>query len=252
MKIITINVRKYIRVSKILLYTTVFLVILGIALQISSKIFSDQSLYAEEVSAMTDRKTIIIDAGHGGEDCGAIGQNGLYEKDLNMQVALTLGEMLSEKGFAVIYTRTDDKLLYTEAENIKGIRKISDLKNRCKIAKEYSDSVFVSIHMNSFTDSKYSGLQVYYSQNNDSSKQLAEKVQAKVTSTLQKDNTRAIKPGKSMYVLENVDNTAILIECGFISNLTECEKLSQKEYQKELCFSIMCGMIEYMENKNSI
>ncbi len=252
MKIITINAKKYIKASKLLLYATIFIVILGIALQSSSKIFSDQSLYVEEVSAITERNTVIIDAGHGGEDCGTIGKNGAYEKDLNMQVALMLGEMLSEKGYAVVYTRTDDKLLYTEAENIKGIRKISDLKNRCKIAKEYPDSIFISIHMNSFTDSKYSGLQVYYSQNNDSSRQLAEKVQKKVVSTLQKDNTRAIKPGKSMYVLENIDNTAILIECGFLSNPEECEKLSQKEYQKELCFSIMCGMIEYTENKNSV
>ena len=252
MKIITVDAKKYLIASKHILGAVAFLLVLALSLQGSSIFFSNKALYYEEVCALADKKTVIIDAGHGGEDCGAIGKNGSYEKDLNLQVAYTLGEMLTEKGYAVIYTRTEDKLLYTDEENIKGIRKISDLKNRCKIAKEYPDSVFISIHMNSFTDPKYSGLHVYYSQNNDSSKELASMVQSNVIRTLQKDNNRTIKPGKSIYVLENIENTAILIECGFLSNPEECEKLSQKEYQKELCFSIMCAMIEYIENKNSV
>lgn len=252
MKIITVDAKKYIKASKYILSFVGFLLVLSLSLQISSIIFSNKALYLEEVNAITEKKTVIIDAGHGGEDCGAIGQNGAYEKDLNLAVAFTLGEMLTEKGYAVIYTRTEDKLLYTDEENIKGIRKISDLKNRCKVAKEYPDSVFISIHMNSFTDPKYSGTHVYYSQKNEDSRLLASKVQSSVKETLQKDNNRVIKPGKSMYVLENIDNTAILIECGFLSNPEECEKLSEKEYQKKLCFSIMCAMIEYIENKNSV
>ena len=83
-------------------------------------------------------KVIVIDAGHGGEDPGAIGVSGIFEKDLNLAIAYEVGNILEEHGFAVLYTRTEDKLLYTEAENIKGLRKISDLKNRCKIAAEYS------------------------------------------------------------------------------------------------------------------
>lgn len=252
MKIITVDAKKYIKASKYILSFVGFLLVLSLSLQISSIIFSNKALYLEEVNAITEKKTVIIDAGHGGEDCGAIGQNGAYEKDLNLAVAFTLGEMLTEKGYAVIYTRTEDKLLYTDEENIKGIRKISDLKNRCKVAKEYPDSVFISIHMNSFTDPKYSGTHVYYSQKNEDSRLLASKVQSSVKETLQKDNNRVIKPGKSMYVLENIDNTAILIECGFLSNPEECGKLSEKEYQKKLCFSIMCAMIEYIENKNSV
>ena len=252
MKIITVDAKKYIRASKYIFGIIAFLLVLSLALQGSSIIFSNKALYVDEVCAITEKKTIIIDAGHGGEDCGAIGQNGSYEKDLNLEIAFTLGEMLSEKGYAVVYTRTEDKLLYTDEQNIKGIRKISDLKNRCKIAKDFPDSVFISIHMNSYTDPKYSGLHVYYSENNDSSRALASKVQSSVINTLQKENNRTIKPGKSIYVLENIENTAILIECGFLSNPEECEKLSQKEYQKKLCFSILCGMIEYMEDKNTI
>ena len=147
-----------------------------------------------------------------------------------------------------MYTRTDDRLLYKEDENIKGIRKISDLKNRCSIAARYPDSVFISIHMNSFGNSKYSGTQVYYSTKNDDSRLLAEKIQNRVINDLQKINNRKIKPGNDIYLLENIDNNAVLIECGFMINPEELKKLSEKEYQKQLSFSIVCGIIEYIEN----
>ena len=97
-----------------------------------------------------EQKIIILDAGHGGEDCGAIGIDGVLEKDLNLAITFELGRMLGEKNFAVIYTRTEDKLLYRPDQDIKGIRKISDLKNRCEIAKKYPEALFISIHMNKF------------------------------------------------------------------------------------------------------
>jgi N-acetylmuramoyl-L-alanine amidase len=137
-------------------------------------------------------------------------------------------------------------MLYKESENIKGIRKISDLKNRCKIAKNYPNALFVSIHMNTFGESKYSGLQVYYSNNNHDSERLASAIQANVKREVQPDNNRKIKAGKDIYILENIDNVSVLIECGFLSNPEEAKKLSQKEYQKILSFSIICGIIEYM------
>ena len=100
--------------------------------------------------------------------------------------------------------------------------------------------------MNSYKNSKYSGLQVYYSENNDSSYALASSIQQGVKSALQNDNNRQIKPGKDMYILENLENPAVLIECGFLTNPLECEKLTEKEYQKELSFAIFCGIIEYI------
>lgn len=195
-------------------------------------------------------KIIIIDAGHGGEDSGAVGVNGVLEKDLNLQLALEIGRIFEEKGYIVVYTRTDDRLLYTEEQNIYGIRKISDLKNRVKVAERYPDSIFISIHMNSFGSSKYSGLQVYYSDNKDESRVLADTIQNRVVSDIQKDNKRVPKAGSDMYILDNVNNTAVLIECGFLTNEAECKKLSEKEYQKELSFSIVCGIIEYIEANN--
>ena len=200
-----------------------------------------------DTAAQADEKTVIIDAGHGGEDCGAVGVDGVFEKDLNIEIATEIGKALEEKGYTVLYTRTEDKLLYTEEENIKGIRKISDLKNRCKIANEHPNAIFVSIHMNSYSSAKYSGLQVYYSDNDEESAALAGKIQSSVRTLLQNGNTRTTKNGKDIYILENTEPVAVLIECGFLTNAEECKKLSEKEYQKRLSSAIVCGIIRYKE-----
>ncbi len=222
----------------------VFLIsILLCALFISSFYSNKQYLYAMQNE--NEKNLVIIDAGHGGEDPGAIGVSGVYEKDLNIQIAFELGDELADAGFAVLYTRCEDKLLYTDAENVKGIRKISDLKNRCKIAAEYPDAIFISIHMNSYGDSKFSGLQVYYSTQNENSVILANEIQRSVKAKVQPENSRVVKSGKDIYILKNTNNLSVLIECGFITNETECSKLSKKEYQKELSSAIVCGIIEY-------
>ena len=247
MKVITLNLRGPLALTRVILKFICFLLVLTVALNLSSNYFGHSDEYTAAALSLANQKTIIIDAGHGGEDCGAIGTNGVYEKDLNLAVATALGEEFSKNGYAVIYTRLDDKLLYTEDENIYGIRKISDLKNRCKIGAETPEALFISIHMNSFSESKYSGTHVYYSEKNEASYPLAMSVQNKVKSDIQQNNNRIPKAGKSIYLLENLDNPAILIECGFLTNPEECEKLSQKEYQKQLSFSIFCGIIEYIE-----
>ena len=202
-----------------------------------------------QVSSETDLPLVILDAGHGGEDSGAVGADGTLEKDVNLALTYMLGEMLRENGYAVIFTRTEDALLYTAEENIKGMRKIYDLKNRVAIAERYPDAIFVSIHMNAFGQEQYRGLQVYYNVSGGTSEQLARAVQDEVILQVQEDNRRKIKRGEGMYLLENMQNTSILIECGFLSNPEECKKLCEKEYQKQLCFAIVCGMIKYESMK---
>lgn len=194
-------------------------------------------------------RVIVLDAGHGGEDPGAIGRDGTYEKDLNLSITLDVGRLLTEMGYTVVYTRTEDKLLYKESENIKGLRKISDLKNRCAVAAEYPEALFVSLHMNSFGDGRYSGLQVYYSEENGESSILAEAVQTEVRTVLQTENRRKTKPGKDIYVLEHTACPSILIECGFISNPDECEKLKNEEYRRRLAFAIVTGLVNYCQTK---
>ena len=248
MKIKVINLRKINIFRSKSTIIVVIIVLFSLICGSLSKVYRN-NIALDAVETISDEKIIILDAGHGGEDVGATGVNGIFEKDLNLQVTMSIGEILSEKGYTVVYTRTEDKLLYKSEENIKGLRKISDLKNRCKVAKEYPNAIFVSIHMNSFGEQKYSGLQVYYSAINEESIKLADSIQSNVKNTLQPNNNRKTKNGKGIYLLEHIDNISVLIECGFLSNPEESEKLSQKEYQKNLSFSIVCGIIEYMNIK---
>ena len=248
MKIFVLDFCRKRMTTSIVSILMVSLILIACSIGVVTHIFRDE-LYFESADAIPYDKIIILDAGHGGEDPGAIGVNGVYEKDLNLELVLEVGKILEEQGYIVVYTRTEDKLLYNEDQNIKGIRKISDLKNRCEAANKYPNSIFVSIHMNSFGDGKYSGLQVYYSPGDEASRLLADKIQLSVKNKVQNENNRTIKQGDGMYLLENTEPTAVLIECGFLTNKAECEKLSQKEYQKELSFAIVCGIIEYIEEK---
>ena len=244
MFIYVLNLKRTIKSLKVIALVLVLATVFFVAFD-----FIDRNAISSAVSA--DAGTvIIIDAGHGGEDSGAVGINGAFEKDLNLSIALLIGEELTKRGYTVVYTRTEDKMLYLPEENIKGMRKISDLKNRCKVTMQYEDCILISIHMNSFGSSKYSGLQVYYADGNDESRILATKIQNAVREELQPENKRQVKNGKSLYLLENSNGTPVIIECGFLSNESECEKLSQKEYQKELSFSIICGIIEYINETN--
>lgn len=248
MKIFVLNARKlYPLITAVKL--TAILMVLVFATLLSVNLFLDSELYVSAANDLGTDKIIILDAGHGGEDCGTIGANGVLEKTLNLEIAEKIAELLSDKGYAVVLTRTEDKLLYGEDENIKGMRKISDLKNRVKIAEQYPDGIFVSIHMNSYRTEKYSGFQAYFNGNDASSRRLALAIQNSVKNSLQNDNQRAIKNGGELYILKNAPTTTVLLECGFLSNSEECEKLCEKEYQNQLSFAILCGIIEYIESK---
>ena len=210
-------------------------------------LFRDKSDTASVLAA--NNVTVIIDAGHGGEDCGTIGVNGVFEKDINLSVAKELEHLLTQEGINVIMTRTEDKLLYTEAQNIKGQKKQFDLKNRLEHAKSNPDAIFVSIHMNNFHMESCRGIQVYYSGQSEESSRLAQSIQSSVTDNLQTYNTRKIKSsGGEIYLLDNAVGVAVLVECGFLSNREECEKLSEKDYQRQLSFRIFCGIMEYINN----
>ena len=232
------------RAKTLLAGIAVLTVLAIIALSVERTVLNIED--ASMTGASAEGTVIIIDAGHGGEDAGTTGVTGVYEKDLNLEFALIIGQMLIDEGYTVVYTRTTDKMLYNDGENIKGMRKLYDLKNRCKIAEGYEDAIFVSIHMNSFGSAKYSGLQVYYSNDNKESISLATSIQNTVREKVQNSNNRQIKNGRDLYILDNCKATTVLVECGFLSNETECQKLSEKEYQKELSFSIVCGIINYI------
>ncbi len=190
------------------------------------------------------KTTVIIDAGHGGEDGGAPAADGTKEKDLNLSVALNLGKLLENSGYSVVYTRSDDTMLYTSAE---GSKKMQDLRERLNIANENQNAIFISIHMNKFSQEKYSGMQVFYSKNNTLSQELANHIQKNAQTFQQKENKREIKAaGSNIYLLHNINIPAVLVECGFLSNPQECDLLKNETYRKELAVVIYSSVIEFL------
>ena len=225
-----------------------FLLLLFLAFGACTFLLSSLAAVPEETAAFEEPPpaTVILDAGHGGADGGAVGVTGVYEKELNLSVALGVAALLREAGVEVILTRTEDVLLCGDA--VKGHRKEEDLKNRLAVASAHPEAIFVSIHMNTFSVAKYSGLQVYYAKT-EGSRALAEAIQGTVCGQLQPTNTRRVQAaGSSIYLLDRAVGRAVLVECGFLSNPEECRLLSQKDYQSQLCFSIFCGMMEYIRS----
>ena len=251
MKVVTFNLKGTVKLISILSRLAALITVIALVFYFSSFAFKGADFHVQALNELTDDKIVIIDAGHGGEDCGAIGIDGRYEKDLNFEISCLLGEMLSEKGYSVVYTRTTDKLLYSEEENIKGLRKFYDLKNRCKIAKEYENSLFISIHMNSFAESKYSGLQVYFSPKDPTSEALAGSIQSAVADLLQPQNKRSVKKATSrIFILNEIKKPAVLVECAFLSNPEECRMIATPEYRKKLTFCIFSGICEFISENS--
>ncbi len=184
----------------------------------------------------SDRRAVILDAGHGGFDGGAVSVTGTAEKTLNLDTTLTLAALLRAQGYRVILTRETDVELTHEAG---GSRKMQDLKGRLTIAEENQGAPLISIHMNKFPQSRYHGLQVYYSVNDKSSQALADAIQASVKSGLQPDNGRSVKPATSaIFLLHKTASPAVLVECGFLSNEEEARRLEDPQYRASLCLLI--------------
>ncbi len=196
----------------------------------------------------TKYTTVIIDAGHGGEDGGTQTPSGVLEKDLNLKIAELLKTELEKLGINVVMTRTEDKLLYDTSVDFKGQKKKLDAEARLKIVEENPNSIFVSIHMNSYTSPQYSGLQVWYSQNHADSLPLAKAVQEYNNTHFQVQNTRTTKPAsESIYILQKIQAPAIIIECGFLSNPREAASLCDAGYRMALSKSLAKSIAEYME-----
>lgn len=204
------------------------------------------SIASKVSSDLTDSAApkIIIDAGHGGADGGASGYDGTKEKDLNLQVAKKLKEIMNIFGYNVIMTRTDDESTDNGGKFIKRI----DIKNRLALMEKNRDAAFVSIHMNKFEQSIYWGAQTFYSKNNEKSKILAQYVQSSIIKFVQPENKREIKQSPSnVYLLKKANNPAIIVECGFLSNQKELELLKSEEYRSKLGFAIALGIMEYTD-----
>ena len=237
-------------VLSITLFSAIFIAVCLILGFFALKILNSNE--KKDVAAEPEVFTVIIDAGHGGEDGGAIGvDKKTLEKDVNLSVSMYLGRLLESDGVNVIYTRTEDVLLYDRNVDYDGRKKSLDLRARLDIAEQNPGAVFVSVHMNSFGDPKYSGMQVYYSDSAEDGRILAEILQ-KMARFLSPTNERMIKKANSsIYLLDRAPGTAVLVECGFLSNYEECSLLSTEDYQKKVAFAIYRGIMDYKDTKNT-
>ena len=192
--------------------------------------------------------TIVIDPGHGGEDGGTVGVNGIMEKDINLEISLLLSELFEDAGYKVVMTRDGDFSIGDQSISTIAGRKASDIKRRVEICNNSGAELVLSIHQNYFEQSKYHGAQVFYGLT-DGSEMLAELIQTRLRNDIQPENTREIKPGgESIYLLNNTDLAAVIIECGFLSNSNEAELLTQNEYQRKLAYAIFLGAGEYLDH----
>ena len=199
-----------------------------------------------EYMPVTD-KTIVLDAGHGGIDPGAMSNDKtVLEKDINLQITKKIKELIEASGGNVILTRESDVSLYEEGENKTTRQKYNEnLKNRKKIIEQSQADMFISIHLNAFDDSKYYGAQTFYPTNKDDSKSLAQIVQTELKRIVDSTNNREIKPREDLYLLKDNEMPSILIECGFLSNEKEAKLLTEDEYQDKIAWAIYVGIQKY-------
>lgn len=201
---------------------------------------------------ISQSQTIILDPGHGGMDGGAVGIGETVEKNINLQIALKLKDMLSLNGFDVIMTRDSDISIHDAEITSISRQKRSDMYNRLKIIEDYPNAIFISIHQNKFPQADSQGAQMFYSPNLKESEELARTLQQNFVTFLQPDNSREIKvSGEELFLLYHAKIPAVLVECGFLSNPEDCANLTSSEYQDKIAFTIFHSLMQFC-NKDKV
>lgn len=224
---------------RIVLYAVVLMGTLGVIRWISA-----YATVMAETEFEKNRICLIIDPGHGGIDGGTSSHSGVLESTINLQIALCLEDLSHLLGFQTVMTRKEDTSIYTQGETIAQ-KKVSDLKERVKIANGAQNGLLVSIHQNYYPDDRYSGAQVFYGKG-EGSEEIAKRLQSALVKNLNIGSKRKCKAGSGIYLMEHTDCPAILIECGFLSNQKEANQLQDKIYQKMLCKVIIATISCYI------
>ena len=189
--------------------------------------------------------TVIIDAGHGGVDGGATSCTGKLESAFNLEIALRLNDLMHLLGIHTQMIRTSDISVYTQGDTIAA-KKISDLKERVRLVNEAENPLLISIHQNTFPEGQYSGAQVFYGAEGEGQR-LATALQSALVQALNPGSNRKSKPAEGVYLMEHINTTGVLIECGFLSNAEEEAKLRSADYQKQLCCVIACVVSNHLD-----
>ncbi len=182
--------------------------------------------------------TLVIDAGHGGEDGGALSESGVRECDINLAIALRAEQLSALAGICPVMVRRTDISVHDEGCGSISEKKNSDLRNRVKLVEQTPGAVLLSIHQNHFSQSKYYGAQVFYA-SAAGSDVLAGAMQDDLKTVLDHGNHRKAKKSDKVYLMDHIDCPGVLVECGFLSNGPECEKLQQSDYQKKLVLAML-------------
>lgn len=182
--------------------------------------------------------TVVLDAGHGSSDSGKVGINGVLEKDINLSISKKTKKYLEKKGICVIMTRDKDESL---AEGENGNRKVQDMKARVKRINDTKPDLAVSIHQNSYHEESIHGAQVFYYEHSESGEKDARILQEALLA-VDPDNTRQVKANTTYYLLKRTEVPILIVECGFLSNQEEAEKLASEDYQKEIAKAIANGI----------
>lgn len=186
---------------------------------------------------------VVIDAGHGGSDPGKVGINGALEKDLNLKVAQKLKKFLEAQDIMVVMTRESDDGLYDEDASNK---KVQDMKRRIALIDQSMPVITVSIHQNSYQEEYVQGAQVFYYSKSEEGKNLAEKIQSRLVETVDPSNTRQVKGNDSYYLLKKTGIPIVIVECGFLSNRSEAEKLCSDYYQEKIAWAVHLGILQFL------
>lgn len=206
---------------------------------------------AEYVSVLKEngtketRHTIVIDPGHGGNDPGKVGINSALEKDVNLAIALKLKKYLEQEDMEVVMTRQEDKGLYEETDSNK---KVHDMKNRLAIMEGVKPALVVSVHQNSYPEESVSGVQVFYYRDSAEGKKAALLMQEQMIATLQPTKERAAKENSTYYILKKTTVPTIIVECGFLSNREEADRLTSEDYQERVAWAIHLGIMRYINS----
>lgn len=209
-----------------------------------SRMISSVSSGDVKLSDETDAKPcVVIDAGHGGADPGKVSVDGSLEKDINLKIALKLQKFLQMQDVDAVLTRESDAGLYDEESSNK---KVQDMKNRVAIIEEKQPALTVSIHQNSYHEEYVHGAQAFYYANSEKSKELAERIQQVMALELDRDNARQAKANDSYYLLKKTSSPIVIVECGFLSNYEEAQKLSSELYQEQVAWAIHMAVLQYL------
>ncbi len=201
--------------------------------------------YTMNWQEQSEEKIVLIDAGHGGADPGKVGINGALEKDINLSVAFLVKKYLEQQDVTVVMTRNGDEGLYREESPNK---KIEDLKNRLALIDASGAILAVSIHQNSYTSEKVSGAQVFYYETSKQGEKAAVIVQEQLRKGVDETNDRKAKKNGSYYLLKKSSVPTIIVECGFLSNGEEADKLTQEDYQEKMAWNISLGILQYLND----